>query len=93
MKKNASPKKKATSVPKTKKPSAATKKSELLAVTLPIELTTGMDFVGIRDRDQYISFLIAASLLNYSKIWKEAPDLEKKLENIKADCDHQNHLR
>jgi hypothetical protein len=85
MKKKSSPSRAAKSTNK--------KEAELLAIELPADLLKGMDIVGITDREEYIRFLIASSLLNYPRIWKEEKELETKLQKIKLDADHQNYLR
>jgi hypothetical protein len=71
MKKKASTAKSATPK-KTQAKSAAvkpkkTKETELIAIEIPMPLVKGMELVGITNREEYISFLISSSLLNYSK--------------------------
>lgn len=83
--------KKTTATPK--KGVSRKKTTQVIAVEVPAELATGMDVVGIVDRGEYINFLIAASLLNYSKIWKGDKDLEKKIEKIKEKMDRENYMR
>jgi hypothetical protein len=69
------------------------KELEFIAIEVPVDLVKGMELVGITDQQEYIRFLIASSLLNYSKIWKEEKDLERELQKIKADSDSHNYLR
>jgi hypothetical protein len=66
---------------------------EEIVFEVPPELVKGMDLVGITDRSEYITFLIASSLLNYSKIWKHDKELEKELQKIKLKSDNQNYMR
>ena len=68
------------------------KQTELVAIELPTELTEAMDKAGIANREEYITFLIASSLLNYQAIWKDE-QMEKKVKKIKEDLDHEGYLR
>ena len=69
------------------------KEVELIAVEVPTELVKGMETVGITNREEYINFLIASSLLNYPKIFKTEKLLEKEIQKIKENSDHQNYMR
>ena len=75
-----------------KKKATVKKQTELLAVEVPQELVQAMDTVGIANREEYIRFLIASSLLNYQKIFKDEA-MEKQIRKIKQDSDHENYLR
>jgi hypothetical protein len=75
-----------------KKKSTVKKQTELIAVEVPLELVKAMDTVGIINREEYIQFLIASSLLNYQKIFKDE-ETEKQIRKIKQDSDHENYLR
>jgi hypothetical protein len=68
------------------------KQTELVAVDLPVELMEGMDKVGIANREEYITFLVASSLRNYQAIWKDEKT-EKLIKKIKEDSDHEGYLR
>jgi hypothetical protein len=76
----------------TPKKQASKKETELIAIELPLELVKGMETVGITNQEEYITFLIASSLLNYQKIFKNE-DAEKPIRKIKVDSDHENYLR
>jgi hypothetical protein len=88
MKKKAAPKKAAT-----KKAAKQQEAFELLAIEVPAVLAKGMEVVGITDRQEYINFLIASSLLNYAKIWKSDKDLEKEIKKIKEKSDSEIYMR
>jgi hypothetical protein len=88
MAKKASPSKSSA----TKTPGAKKKQTELVAIDLPTELIEAMDKARIANRDEYITFLIASSLLNYQAIWKDE-QTERKIKKIKEDSDHQGYLR
>lgn len=66
--------------------------TELVCVEMPADLVKGMDAVGITNREEYINFLVAASLLNYPKIWKDE-GMEKDLQALKTKFDHQHYMR
>ena len=76
----------------TPKKQASKKQTELIAIEIPVELVNGMKTVGIINQKEYITFLIASSLLNYQKIFKDE-QTEKRIKKIKADSDHENYLR
>ena len=80
-----------STTPKKQAPKKA-KATEVIAIELPIELVKGMETVGISNQQEYISFLIASSLLNYQKIFKDE-QTEKQIRKIKADVDHEKYLR
>jgi hypothetical protein len=71
---------------------ASKKPTELIAIEIPLELVNGMKTVGIINQEEYITFLIASSLLNYQKIFKDE-QTEKQIKKIKSDSDHENYLR
>jgi hypothetical protein len=86
MKKKAAPKKAAT------KKAAKQIPSELLALQVPGILIQGIEAAGVTNREEYINFLIASSLLNYPQIWKNE-NLEKEIRKIKDKSDSQNYMR
>jgi hypothetical protein len=63
-----------------------------VAIELPAELIEAMDKAGIGDREEYITFLIASSLLNSQASWKNE-QTEKKVKKIKEHSDHEGYLR
>ena len=76
----------------TPKKQASKRETELIAIEVPLEIVKGMETVGIINQQEYITFLVASSLLNYQKIFKDE-QTEKQIRKIKADSDHENYLR